>query len=128
MKEKFENSECQKRLQELKKESKMDYKLILYKILYAYEQHEAGDAADLVDWGNWFTEEEFDIICDGYEKWKKSYIPKTQTEFTCKCGKQKGWIGNGDVTDPCPECGRSYHGFEKVDRNGVTQILAKEIK
>lgn len=43
----------------------MDYKLTLYKILYAYEQYEAADAGNLIDWAN-FTEEEFDIICDGY--------------------------------------------------------------
>lgn len=32
------------------------------------------------------------------------------SEFTCKCGKQKGWITEGKKTLPCPECGRQYLG------------------
>ena len=36
---------------------------------------------------------------------------KISAEFTCKCGKQKGWITDGEVhTQPCPECGRVYEG------------------
>lgn len=36
---------------------------------------------------------------------------KTSSEFTCKCGKQKGWITDGEVHKiPCPECGRVYRG------------------
>jgi len=30
--------------------------------------------------------------------------------FTCKCGKQEGWIAEGETTMPCPECGRVYTG------------------
>ena len=32
------------------------------------------------------------------------------TEFTCKCKKQKGWITEGKITPPCPNCGRRYKG------------------
>ncbi len=33
-----------------------------------------------------------------------------QSEFLCKCKKQKGWIGEGQTTKPCPSCGRVYTG------------------
>ena len=34
-----------------------------------------------------------------------------QTEFTCKCGKMKNWIGDGEENEePCPVCGRKYKG------------------
>jgi len=31
-------------------------------------------------------------------------------EFTCICGKQKGWISDEKETLPCPSCGRVYRG------------------
>jgi hypothetical protein len=35
----------------------------------------------------------------------------TSTQFTCKCGKQQGWITDGEETKvPCPTCGRWYKG------------------
>lgn len=40
------------------------------------------------------------------------------SEFTCKCGKQKGWITEGKTTQPCPECGRIYRG--EYDRENLT--------
>ena len=47
-------------------------------------------------------------------------------EFTCKCGKQKGWIFDGEIKKiPCPKCGRRYQG--KYDRKTFT-IKAIEIK
>ena len=34
-----------------------------------------------------------------------------QREFDCICGKQKGWITEGEETkNPCPSCGRKYKG------------------
>ncbi len=30
-----------------------------------------------------------------------------QCEINCKCG-MKGWIGLGEISDPCPVCGRRY--------------------
>ena len=47
------------------------------------------------------------------------------SEFMCKCGKQKGWITEGQQTLPCPECGRLYVGY--YDKKKLT-IAAKEIK
>ena len=46
-------------------------------------------------------------------------------EFSCKCGKQKGWITEGEKTKPCPECGRQYRG--KYDSVSCS-IVAVEIK
>ena len=35
----------------------------------------------------------------------------TSSEFTCKCGKNKGWITDNETKKvPCPECGRVYKG------------------
>jgi len=48
------------------------------------------------------------------------------SEFTCVCGKQKGWISNGKSTAPCPSCGRVYIGAERVDDRGITEIYAIE--
>jgi len=32
-------------------------------------------------------------------------------EFTCLCGKTKGWITEGELKkEPCPVCGRIYRG------------------
>jgi len=49
----------------------------------------------------------------------------TSSEFTCKCGKMKGWITEGKETLPCPECGRVYVGY--YDAKNLT-IGGKEIK
>lgn len=47
-------------------------------------------------------------------------------EFTCKCGKQKSWITEGEtLKNPCPECGRKYYG--EYDRKNLT-IKPVEIK
>lgn len=36
---------------------------------------------------------------------------KISANFTCLCGKQKGWITDGEIHRiPCPECGRVYKG------------------
>lgn len=38
-------------------------------------------------------------------------MTSTSIEFLCKCGKQRGWISDGEETlFPCPECGRKYEG------------------
>jgi len=51
-----------------------------------------------------------------------------QTEFLCRCGKQKGWIGEGITTNPCPSCGRVYVGREQLNKHtGITEILADEV-
>ena len=47
------------------------------------------------------------------------------SEFTCKCGKQKGWITEGKETLPCPNCKRKYQGI--YNRKKLT-IEAKEVK
>jgi len=48
------------------------------------------------------------------------------SEFTCKCGKQKGWITEGkENAIPCPKCGRKYRG--EYDAKNLT-IKAVEIK
>ena len=36
--------------------------------------------------------------------------PSETNEFTCFCGKQKGWISENQITAPCPHCGRIYKG------------------
>ena len=47
-------------------------------------------------------------------------------EFTCKCGKQTGWIVDGEeMREPCPVCGRRYYGEYDPKR---LQIRAVEIK
>lgn len=46
------------------------------------------------------------------------------SEFTCKCGEQKGWITENKITQPCPTCGRKYTGY--YDNKNLT-ITAKEI-
>ena len=39
---------------------------------------------------------------------------RVSSEFTCKCGKQKGWITEGkEHPNPCPGCGRKYRGQRK---------------
>ena len=46
-------------------------------------------------------------------------------EFTCICGKTKGWITEGqEHPNPCPECGRRYRG--EYDPENLT-IKAVEI-
>jgi len=36
---------------------------------------------------------------------------KVSSEFTCRCGNQKGWITDGEVhPNPCPACNRRYKG------------------
>ena len=51
----------------------------------------------------------------------------TSTEFSCKCGINKGWIEHGQISLPCPNCGRVYCGIERVKR-GMVEIRAIEIK
>jgi len=53
------------------------------------------------------------------------------TEFTCKCGKMKGWVSDdGSVTKPCPQCGRKYKGrynkkkltIEAIEQKARTRV------
>jgi hypothetical protein len=38
-------------------------------------------------------------------------VGKVSSEFTCVCGKTKGWITDGQEQEkPCPERGRRYRG------------------
>ena len=46
------------------------------------------------------------------------------TEFTCNCGKQRGWITDTSETSPCPKCGRRYRGVYSEDK---LTIIAEEI-
>lgn len=55
-------------------------------------------------------------------------LAEVATSFMCKCGRQQGWISADKYTSPCPDCGRVYHGIEKRDRRGVTNILPVEVK
>lgn len=46
-------------------------------------------------------------------------------EFTCICGKRKGWVTEGETkAEPCPECGRVYRG--EYDPDNLT-IKAVEV-
>jgi Zn finger protein HypA/HybF involved in hydrogenase expression len=57
---------------------------------------------------------------------KENNLMPISTEFTCKCGKQKGWITEGEIKkEPCPKCGRQYKG--KYDSKKLT-IKAVEIQ
>lgn len=46
------------------------------------------------------------------------------SEFACKCGEQKSWISEAQITFPCPVCKRKYVGI--YDRKKLT-IKAVEI-
>lgn len=46
-------------------------------------------------------------------------------KFLCKCKKEEGWVTDGEITSPCPGCGRVYEG--KYSSKHLT-IIAKEIK
>lgn len=48
--------------------------------------------------------------------------------FICKCGKAEGWIHDGKLTKPCPECGRKYKGVEKRAISGLTEIKVLEVE
>lgn len=49
------------------------------------------------------------------------------SEFTCKCGKQKGWITDGEETvKPCPECGRKYKGVYNKKKYTIEAIEIKQ--
>ena len=51
---------------------------------------------------------------------------EVKQEFTCKCGKKKGWIAVGKVTKTrCPACGRYYEG---VYNKETLQIEAVEVE
>lgn len=45
-------------------------------------------------------------------------------EFDCLCGKSKGWITEGEKTQPCPHCGKVYLG---VYNKKTLQIEGKAI-
>ena len=48
-----------------------------------------------------------------------------QSEFICKCEKQKGWITDGQITLPCPECGRVYKGVYDIKKYNIKAIEIK---
>lgn len=44
-------------------------------------------------------------------------------KFTCKCGKQKGWISDGQTLGfPCPHCGRKYRGKYNKENLSIDAI------
>lgn len=45
-------------------------------------------------------------------------------EFTCKCGKTKGWLTENQQTSPCPQCGKKYFGVYSKKKLG---LIATEI-
>lgn len=49
------------------------------------------------------------------------------TEFKCKCHKYKAWISIGDISDPCPNCGRQYVGrYDKKMIGVVAENMSDE--
>ena len=46
-------------------------------------------------------------------------------QILCKCGQCKMWIEDGQITGPCPNCGRVYYGY--YNKRKLT-ISAKEIR
>jgi len=47
-----------------------------------------------------------------------------RTKFFCDCGKHVFWLGGGETSRPCPNCGRTYIGY--YDRN-VYNIKVSEV-
>ena len=45
------------------------------------------------------------------------------TSIKCKCG-WSGWVYEGKVTEPCPNCGRRYTAHYSVKKLGleITQV------
>lgn len=60
----------------------MNYKLALMKILDGFEKHEAGRCDFLVDMCD-FSEEEKEVICEDFRKFK-SYLKHSQMTIKCK--------------------------------------------
>jgi Zn finger protein HypA/HybF involved in hydrogenase expression len=52
-------------------------------------------------------------------------ISQVAAEFTCICGKQKGWIYEDKETLPCPSCGRKYTGKYNADDLTIDAIEVK---
>lgn len=54
------------------------------------------------------------------------------SEFTCKCGRYKGWITDNETQKvPCPKCGRIYKGIYNkdsltIEALEITQTLNEE--
>jgi hypothetical protein len=47
------------------------------------------------------------------------------TEITCRCGK-KGWIDEGEISDPCPDCGRVYECYyDKKNYNLKVKLIKR---
>ena len=54
-------------------------------------------------------------------------MSEVSNEFTCKCGKQKGWITVGkEHPNPCPECGRRYRGEYDSKACAIQAVEMKE--
>lgn len=46
-------------------------------------------------------------------------------EVLCNCGKMKGWVNEGEISKPCPACGRRY----EIALNKKTNCMeAMEVK
>ena len=46
------------------------------------------------------------------------------TEVLCKCG-MKGWLDLGEVSDPCPKCGKRYEFILKEGIGVVKRVYRK---
>lgn len=53
-------------------------------------------------------------------------IMMISSEFTCKCGQQKGWVTEGKTTLPCPNCGRKYKGVYSKKHFSIEAIETRE--
>jgi hypothetical protein len=50
----------------------------------------------------------------------------TSCEFTCDCGKKKGWVTEGKVMNKaCPECGRKYRGEYNSNTLTIDAVIVK---
>ena len=89
-------------------------------------------------WKEWFGDEDndqlnialkHDYIFESMERYKQvSVEPEVSGQngvsqnFTCKCGKQSGWVTENVKTKPCPECGREYIGKYNQDKLCIEAI------
>ena len=58
-------------------------------------------------------------------KCEPSYEGSTMVQFLCECKEQKGWISEGRLTEPCPNCGRVYRGEYSKKKLTIIPIEVK---
>lgn len=45
-----------------------------------------------------------------------------QAFHTCECGQSSGWISEGEITQPCKNCGRQY-AFKFNPKSLLTEVI-----